>query len=101
MIVGYTVTSKVQADMFPAASVAVQDTVVLPRGKKLPEGGTQTTDGVGSQLSLAVTEKFTNSPGTPPLESITKKLPGHAIVGGIMSPAGPAVSLISMLIDVK
>jgi hypothetical protein len=32
-----------QNDLFPAASVALQTTVVTPRGKLVPEAGVQTT----------------------------------------------------------
>jgi len=51
--VSLTVTLNVQEALLPAASVAVQVTVVVPTGKNDPEGGLQfaTTPG---QLSLAV-----------------------------------------------
>ena len=46
-----TVTTKVTAALFPAASVAVQVTVVGPGGKREPEAGVQVTTGVGSAAS--------------------------------------------------
>jgi len=54
-------TRNEQDAWLPAGSVAVQETIVVPRGKKLPEGGTQTTAG-GLQPSVAVTWKVTLSP---------------------------------------
>ena len=47
-----TVTRNVTWVPFPAASVAVQVTVVSPTGKTLPEAGTHTTVGVGSAASV-------------------------------------------------
>src|SRR5512134_4022231 len=47
-----TVTVNEHVAVLPAASVAVQVTVVVPGGKQEPEGGTQTTVTPG-QLSLA------------------------------------------------
>jgi hypothetical protein len=43
-----TVTWNWALDSLPHASVAVQVTSVVPRGKKLPEGGAHTTFGAGS-----------------------------------------------------
>lgn len=50
-MVGITVTGNMQTDWFPEASVAVQVRIVVPRGKKLPEGGTQITEGAGLSRS--------------------------------------------------
>lgn len=61
-VVARTVTGKEQVDWFPAQSVAVHVTIVVPRGKKLPEGGTHTRLGAGSALSVAETGKLT-APG--------------------------------------
>jgi len=74
-----------QIDGFPEASVAVLVTIVVPRGKKLPVGGTQTNAGEGSQSSLAVTEKNTRAPGAPTFESITMTRGGQVIMGGVVS----------------
>ena len=48
-----TVTVKVVVASFPALSVAVQVTVVAPRGNTVPEAGEQATLGLGSTLSVA------------------------------------------------
>jgi hypothetical protein len=59
--VSFTVTVNVQAETLPAASVAVEVTVVVPIGKKLPEAGELTTVTPG-QLSVAGTVKDTFAP---------------------------------------
>ena len=51
--VSLTVTVKLQVAWLPAASVAVQVTVVWPTGKLLPLGGSQTMDAPG-QLSVTL-----------------------------------------------
>jgi hypothetical protein len=51
--VSWTVTVKEQVAVRPAASLAVQVTVVAPSENVEPEGGAQTTTGK-PQLSLAV-----------------------------------------------
>jgi len=76
-MVGMTTTGNVQTDWLPEASVAVQVTIVVPRGKKLPDGGTHTTDGAGSQMSVAVTEKNAKSPWSPPFASTTDTIEGQ------------------------
>src|SRR5688572_4682622 len=86
-MVGVTTTGNVQTDSFPEASVAVQVTSVVPRGKKLPEGGMQTTVGHGSVASLAVTEKDTISPGDPLLMSTAETDGGQDSTGGVVSGA--------------
>ncbi|MED3574136.1 hypothetical protein P4452_17940 [Cytobacillus praedii] len=56
---------KEQALIFPAASVAVQVTVVVPRGKNDPDAGVQTVVAPG-QLSITVgSGKLTNAPLLP------------------------------------
>jgi hypothetical protein len=57
-----TVTGKLPLLEFPAASVAVQDTLVVPRGKTVPDAGLQTKAGLGSDKSLAVATKVTATP---------------------------------------
>jgi hypothetical protein len=52
--VSFTVTVNVQVAVLPDASVAVDVTVVVPLGKKLPDAGELTTVTPG-QLSVAVT----------------------------------------------
>ena len=49
-----TVTVKVQVVRLVQSSVAVQVTVLVPGGKKLPDGGEQVTVTFGSALSVAV-----------------------------------------------
>jgi hypothetical protein len=53
------------ADVLLAASVAVQETVVIPSGKVAPEGGLQETVGEGSIVSVALTENVTLAPPGP------------------------------------
>jgi hypothetical protein len=53
-----TVTANKQEDVLPAASVAVQLTVVVPKGKAVPLAGWQDTATLG-QLSEAATSKLT------------------------------------------
>ena len=49
--------------------MAVQLTVVVPIGKVLPDAGVQTTVGLGSVVSVAVTVNVTTAPaGTRQLE---------------------------------
>jgi hypothetical protein len=54
LVVSTTVTLNVHVELFALESVAVHVTVVAPNTKVLPEGGTQTTTGLGSVLSVAV-----------------------------------------------
>src|SRR5438045_2802584 len=49
-----TVTVKAQDDALPAASVAVQLTVVVPFGKNEPVVGEQTAGPASAQLSLTI-----------------------------------------------
>ena len=51
-----TVIVNVQVAVLPPPSVAVEVTVVVPLGKKLPEAGTEVTT-VPGQLSVVVTVK--------------------------------------------
>jgi hypothetical protein len=80
---GITTTGNVQTDWFPEASVAVQITVVVPRGNRLPEGGVHTTVGKASWSSVAVTQNVTNSPSGP--FAICMISDGHVIVGKMTS----------------
>ena len=50
-----TVTEKLPLDALPAASLAVQLTVVVPTGNTLPEAGAQVTLGIVVKLSVADT----------------------------------------------
>jgi hypothetical protein len=48
-----TITLNVHIAVLPESSVAVQVTVVMPTGKRLPDGGWHITVGFGSQSSVA------------------------------------------------
>ena len=61
-----TVIVKLAVPTFPAASVAVQVTVVVPTGKLEPEDGEQVGPEVTAMLSDAVTVKET----IPPVELV-------------------------------
>lgn len=52
--ISLTVTGKLQEPVLPAASVAMQVTVVMPFGNAEPELGEQVTLPTPEQLSLAV-----------------------------------------------
>jgi hypothetical protein len=54
-VVSVTVTVNEQLDWLPDESVAVEVTVVTPRGNAEPEGGKFTTFPLGQLLSVAVT----------------------------------------------
>jgi hypothetical protein len=56
-----TVTVKEHVAVLPAASVAVAVTVVVPKGKVLPDAGTATTVTPGA-LSVATTVNVTTAP---------------------------------------
>ena len=60
-----TVTSKDAVTVFPAESVAVHVTVVVPMLKVEPEDGEQLTTREGSTTSVAVTSKVTAAPEGP------------------------------------
>ena len=53
---GSTVTLKVQVLLVPEQSVTVLVTVVVPRGKTDPDGGTVTSEKVLQQTSVTPTE---------------------------------------------
>ena len=74
--------AKLALDEFPAVSVAVQDTVVDPIGKTLPEAGEQLTVAASSG-SLAETEYVTTAPFDDVPLAVT--VPGTVIVGGVVS----------------
>jgi hypothetical protein len=77
-----TVTVKLQLDVLPAASVAVDITVVLPTGKTEPDAGLLTAVAL-EQLSLAVTVKLTTAP--EPELALTVMLAGQLIAGAVLS----------------
>jgi len=64
------VTVNIQLPVLAAMSVAVQVTVVIPRGKVVPEGGVQTGVIAPSQLSKAVAVNVTATEHIPAGEFI-------------------------------
>lgn len=81
---GWTKTGNWHEDWLPEASVAVHWMIVVPRGKKLPLGGTHTTTGEGSRSSVALTVKLTLSP--PPSEKPRTVIEeGHDSAGAVES----------------
>jgi hypothetical protein len=84
-VVSCTVTVKLQGvEWLPAASVAVQVTVVVPSGKLEPEFAEQLMLGFASTLSVAVTVKETVA-APPPVHSAVI-FAGQVITGGVVSP---------------
>ena len=80
-----THTWKLQVAVLPDVSVAVQVTVVQPRGKQLPDGGLQAVVTPG-QLSLAVGGgKLTTAQVWPGSGVTAVTLPGQVITGGCVS----------------
>src|SRR5829696_2320975 len=83
-VVSRTVTSKPPCASLPAVSVAVQVTVVLPKGKVLPEGGVQVTSGLVGSRSVAVGGgQATLAPSGPVASSVMSS--GRSSTGGVMS----------------
>src|SRR3954453_5826526 len=79
-----TVILRGQLALFPAPSVAVQVTVVVPRGNSEPDGGRHDTIGV-PQLSDAVwEEKLTAAPAA--------EVPGTVMLGGQAGITGGVLS---------
>ncbi len=70
-------------------------TVVVPTGKMLPDAGTQTIVGDGSQSSVAVTEKLTTSP--PAIVDGIEMSAGHVIVGNPLSVTVIVASHVSLM----
>ena len=82
-VTSLTVTLKVQLFVFPAASVAVAVTVVVPTGKTEPDAGLLTIVGA-PQLSLPETVKFTTAEQVP-TGALTVMSAGHEMVGSSSS----------------
>jgi len=93
-----TVTRKLPLLTLPAASVAVQVTVVIPMRKMLPEGGVQRTLGEGSTLSVALTLKVTIAPSR--LVAVTTMLPGSDRMGAVTSPELAATVRLAVRVTV-
>src|SRR5262249_42898541 len=91
--VGLTVTSNSHSALLPFASVAVQTTVVVPTGKRLPLGGTQTTEGEPSQPSRAVgAAKPSTAPAQPTSEGTEMSAGRAPSTGGVPSSATGSAS---------
>src|SRR5688572_20451675 len=88
-----TVTVKAQVARLVQSSVAVQLTVVVPTGKRLPDGGEQVTATFVSALSEAGgVGKVTGTLEAVP-QMGTVKLAGHTMTGGAVSRATVRVKL--------
>lgn len=89
-----TVTVKVQVVRFVQSSVAVQVTVVVPGGKRLPDGGAHVTATLGSALSVAVgSGQKTRASGGTAVQSQAMRLVGHWMTGGVVSRATVTVNV--------
>ena len=78
-----TVTKKVQVSVLPLLSVAMQVTMVVPTGKKLPDGGVQTTV---SPVQLSVTEAaYTTTAPQLPVSLSCVMSAGQLATGGSVS----------------
>src|SRR5205823_4214654 len=79
-----TVTESGHVARFPAASVAVVSTVVVPSGKIEPDGGVETTLTGAEHVSLASAENGTGALHAPGLAG-TEISSGHVSCGGVLS----------------
>jgi hypothetical protein len=78
-----TMTGNVQRPRFRSSSVVEQETVVAPVGKIEPDGGSQVTDILVSQRSVAPTRNRTIA---PPFRSQSTRISrGHSTSGGVVS----------------
>src|ERR1041384_3354976 len=84
VLLGFTMTLKVQLVVLPEASVAVQVTVLVPCGKLDPLGGLQLVV-TPVQLSLAVGAKVTARPVHVAGSELVVMLAGAVIVGRVLS----------------
>ena len=83
-VVSCTVTSKLLLPVLPAASVAVQVTVVVPRPKVEPEAGAHVTGTLPSTRSVALAVKVTTAPDGP-VASIPVMFAGTVTAGAVVS----------------
>ena len=94
-----TVTVKLAVAGFPAKSVAVQVTVVVPIGNKKPDGGVQvTTGGDASTSSIAVGEYICADPYPVEFVAVKVRFGRVVITGGILSAIGGAAPLSTTMI---
>ena len=78
-----TVTVNEPDAVLPAASVAEQSTVVVPRAKVEPDGGTQVTAGEAGSASAAVAANVTTAPAGPIASAVIGL--GRPRTGGVVS----------------
>ncbi len=72
--------------LLPAWSAAVQDTVVVPRGKVLPEAGAHVTVGEAVTASVALGVNLTAAPALDVASTVTPA--GTVSCGAVVSTAG-------------
>jgi hypothetical protein len=85
--VSATTTWKSPVPVFPAVSVAEQETPVLPIPKVEPDGGAQVTATVPSTSSVAEAENETTAPELDVASAVTGEA-GTVTVGGVVSGPG-------------
>src|SRR5579862_4126031 len=78
-----TKTEKDELAVFPAASVAEHETLVVPSGKRVPDAGRHETGSLPSTRSVAVAEKVTTEPLGP--VGATDIGAGSCRFGGVVS----------------
>jgi hypothetical protein len=78
-----TVTVKLQVAGWPAASLAVQETVLVPTANVLPDGGVQLAAIMPSHASLARVVKLTTAPLAPLADTVL--FVGQVMVGAVVS----------------
>src|SRR4051794_35822934 len=78
-----TVTVKLHWLVLPHSSAATHVTVVTPSGNTEPEGGLQVMITGPTQLSVAVTAKFTTAPLVS--QALATRLVGQWMTGGVAS----------------
>jgi hypothetical protein len=83
-VVSWTVTVKVEVDVFSAKSVAEQDTVVVPSAKTEPETGEQVGVNGPSTVSVADAIKLTVAPDE--LVASVVMFDGTVTIGDVVSP---------------
>ena len=95
-----TVTSNMHIAVLPAASVAVDVTLVVPTGKVDPDGGTDTTVTV-TQVSVAVTVYVTFDLEHCPGLALTVIGAGHSMAGGVVSRTNTVCEVVLLRVFVS
>jgi hypothetical protein len=93
-----TVTVKLAVPVLPSASVAVQVTIEIPTGNRLPDAGEQLGPLVTPTLSVAI--PFENVT-TAPCEFVVSKvmLSGGVTIGGVVSGSSGIVTEVVPLVE--